>query len=352
VRGESYVRGERYVRSNAKASSAGSSTHRAHGLGRAIRGADATRALSHNDDGSGAPSRRGRIVALSLSAALLALALLASSAFASKEVISDFGTVAESGSFGGELNNPRDVAVNEAGAGPANAGDVYVADEANNRIERFDSNGNFISAWGKDTIAAAVNERQRFVIEATGGTYTLSFDGSTTAPIPNSAGSSDLWFTYLAPLPTVGGYENVEASGRGTPANPFVITFKGALGGADQPTLTADTSQLSGTVEISTIVNGTSSVARSLQRARPAPPRAKTVPSTIPSRSRSTRTPATSTSQTAATVASTSSTAKATSSAPSASTSPNRVRATPARAMRFATKPRAMSARRAKPDWE
>ena len=244
------------MRSHAKASSAASIQGRGSRSGLQRRGADAIRALSLGTDGSGAPSRRGRIAALSLTAALFSLALVASSAFASKELISDFGTHAESGGYGGELNNPRDVAVNESGVGPANAGDVYVADEANNRIERFDSSGNFISAWGKDTIAAAVNERQRMVIEATAGTYTLSFDGSTTDPIPYNYGAGDVRF-FLAQLPTVGGFENVEISGQATPANPFIVTFQGALGGADQPTLSADTSQLSGTLEISTIVNGT-----------------------------------------------------------------------------------------------
>jgi hypothetical protein len=190
-----------------------------------------------------------------LVAALLTTALFTSSAFASKQVISDFGTAAGAGSFGGELNNPRDVAVNESGVGPANAGDAYVADEANNRIERFDSNGNFISAWGKDTIAAAVNERQRIVVDASAGTYTLSFDGSTTEPIPYNSGEVR---SYLAQLPTVGGFENVAVSGGGTAANPLTVTFKGALGGADQPTLSADTSELDGTLDISTIVNGTS----------------------------------------------------------------------------------------------
>ena len=134
------------MRSHAKASSAGPSTRQVKSLGRVVRGADTTRALSRGAGGSGVPSRRGRLAVLSLAAALLALALLASSAFASKEVISSFGTPAGSGSFGGELNNPRDVAVNESGVGPANTGDAYVADEANNRIERFDSAGNFISA--------------------------------------------------------------------------------------------------------------------------------------------------------------------------------------------------------------
>jgi sugar lactone lactonase YvrE len=209
---------------------------------------------------AGSIQSRGGLVAISLIAALLACALFASSAFASKQVLSSFGSLTGSGSFGGELSNPRDVAVNETGVGPANAGDTYVVDEANNRIERFDSAGNFISAWGKDAIVAAVNERQRIIVNATAGTYTLSFNGSATAPIKYNeyyeSGSITIE-NYLAALPGIG-EGNVAVSGEGGPANPIIVTFQGALGGADQPTLTVDTSQLTGTVEVSTIANGTS----------------------------------------------------------------------------------------------
>ena len=207
---------------------------------------------------AGSIQGRGRLVALSLAAALFALALFASSAFASKQVISSFGALVESGSYGGELNNPRDVAINDAGAGPANAGDTYVADEGNNRIERFDSTGNFVSAWGKDTIAPVVNERQRIVAEVTDGTFTLSFDGSTTEPIERFNVYAGGIREALAALPNIG-QGNVEVSGQGTATRPLLVTFIGALAGADQPTLTADTSQTEGSVEISTIVNGTSS---------------------------------------------------------------------------------------------
>ena len=43
------------------------------------------------------------------------------------------------------LSNPAGVAVSDVGE---SAGDVYVVDRGNNRIEKFDSEGNFISAWG------------------------------------------------------------------------------------------------------------------------------------------------------------------------------------------------------------
>ncbi len=204
--------------------------------------------------------RGGRLVALSLTAALFACALFASSAFASKQVISDFGNLTESGSFGGELDNPRDVGVNGTGVGPANAGDTYVADEGNNRIERFDSAGNFVSAWGKDTISPVVNERQKIVIEATAGTFTLSFGGSTTVPIKYNEQfeiGPSIVESYLAALPSIG-EGNVAVSSEHALPNALVVTFKGALGGADQPLLTADATQTIGTVEVSTIVNGSS----------------------------------------------------------------------------------------------
>ena len=48
-----------------------------------------------------------------------------------------------SGGLGGELNTPTGVATDAAG-------NVYVADFANNRIQKFDSAGNFLRAWGRD----------------------------------------------------------------------------------------------------------------------------------------------------------------------------------------------------------
>jgi DNA-binding beta-propeller fold protein YncE len=48
----------------------------------------------------------------------------------------------QKGSGAGQLSSPSGVAVNES------SGDVYVVDSANNRVDRFDASGAFISAWG------------------------------------------------------------------------------------------------------------------------------------------------------------------------------------------------------------
>jgi uncharacterized protein (DUF2147 family) len=49
----------------------------------------------------------------------------------------------EVGGLGGELSEPSDVATDAAG-------NVYVADASNERIQKFDSSGNWERAWGKD----------------------------------------------------------------------------------------------------------------------------------------------------------------------------------------------------------
>ena len=143
------------MKRHAKASSAGSTLHQATGLGRIVRGALVTRGASSDAEGSGAPSYRGRLALLSLAAlAFTGVVLMVASAFASKEVVDYIGSDLQNGTNGGEFFNPRDSAVNTSGAGPAAQGDIYVADQYNNRVQRFDEDGNFISAWGADVIEA------------------------------------------------------------------------------------------------------------------------------------------------------------------------------------------------------
>lgn len=101
------------------------------------------------------PSRRHyvRVVGVLALATCFALTLVVGSASAAKEIVGYFGTELKSGSLGGEFKSPGDIAVNQAGNGPADAGDIYVIDTGNQRIQRFDQEGSFVGAWGVDVSA-------------------------------------------------------------------------------------------------------------------------------------------------------------------------------------------------------
>jgi tripartite motif-containing protein 71 len=53
------------------------------------------------------------------------------------------------GGVGGQFSNPNGIATDSTG-------NVYVADSDNNRIQKFDSSGNFLRAWGKNVNGGAV----------------------------------------------------------------------------------------------------------------------------------------------------------------------------------------------------
>jgi sugar lactone lactonase YvrE len=257
------------VRRHAKASSAGSISGQASSLAAVRRGALATRASSLSPDGSGAPSRqRARLSLAALTIAALALLALAPLSQA-KVVVDGFGTL-EQGSgiplFGGQFSNntPRGTAVNNSGVGAAK-GTVYVVDNGS-RIQRFSPTGTFERAFGQDVIATTVNERQRVDISASGGTFTLSFKGFTTDPIPFNADPSndDLVRNALAALPSVNGVANVADAGNKTNITGgiktgIIIAFQGALGASDQPLVTVDPSGLTGTASVSPVVDGANS---------------------------------------------------------------------------------------------
>jgi hypothetical protein len=110
------------------------------------------------------------VILVALATAALALLVFAPTAgAASKQAVDFFGG---DGALGGQFTQPNGVAVNDSGAGPADAGDVYAIDSrccggqgSANRIQRFgrDDNGTpadtaddtyfFISAWGADVDA-------------------------------------------------------------------------------------------------------------------------------------------------------------------------------------------------------
>jgi hypothetical protein len=208
----------------------------------------------------------GRVL---LAAAAATVLLLALAPFAqARYVNAGFGSqrvYGAAGEPGGTFFSARGVAVNSSGAG-APAGTAYVVDSTN-RIQRFGPSGAFDLTWGQDVIAASVNEQQTLDVKGE-GTFTLTFKGETTEPIPGfpsgaGCGSRDEIQSALRELPVVGGAENLSLGQIGCTSegeNEFTVTFTGALAGADQPLLTADASNLTGPgagVHIAPITDGT-----------------------------------------------------------------------------------------------
>lgn len=73
-------------------------------------------------------------------AALLTTLLLTGTVAASVTFVLQWGSF---GADNGQFNLPYDVAVNSAGQ-------VYVVDRGNKRIQKFDANGNFLTTWGSE----------------------------------------------------------------------------------------------------------------------------------------------------------------------------------------------------------
>lgn len=92
--------------------------------------------------------------------------------------------------------------------------------------------------------AAAVNEVQTVTISGTptGGTFTLSFQGATTATIAYNAASSAVQ-SALQALSTIG---SGNATVSGSAGGPYTVTFVSGLGGQDVALLTANASALTG----------------------------------------------------------------------------------------------------------
>ena len=135
-----------------------------------------------------------------------------------------------------------------------------IATPAGRGIIGADSDGNvFIVDVG------AINEQQKFTVAATGGNYTLTFDGQETAPLEWNAGGFEVE-TALAALSKIGA-ENVSVSQSG---QTYTLSFQNALANTNLPLVSADSTNLiEGSVtKIETVVDGSN--ARALdQRVRP-----------------------------------------------------------------------------------
>lgn len=291
----------------------------------------------------GGPVRLIAVVSAVIAVSLVAIAVTGSNAQASKVVYDFIG--GPTGTLGGQFNTPRGVAVNSSGAGTgATAGDIYVVDSANNRIQQLHAKGQFVRAWGFDVIqsgkpgdlgtssfevcevaadckagintispapggelstplgiaidqsdgsvyvseqgfnrvekfsasgvfqrafgqdvvnagsgnAPATAAQQTLTVDATGGSFTLTFKGQTTGNIAWNAPATGAGSIQAAlqGLTTIG-TNNATVTGAG----PYVITFAATLNNSPQPLIASASSASDplsgGTTQEATVTNTT-----------------------------------------------------------------------------------------------
>lgn len=118
--------------------------------------------------------------------------------------------------------------------------------------------------------AGASSEVQSVTITGTptGGTFTLTFDGETTAAVAYNAAASAVQ-TALTNLSNLNSGDVTVTGGPG-PGTPYVVTFAGDRAGSDQPEMTATSSLTGGTtpaVAVATTTEGGSAASDGLETA-------------------------------------------------------------------------------------
>jgi hypothetical protein len=103
--------------------------------------------------------------------------------------------------------------------------------------------------------AGRTNEVQTLTVTGapTGGTFTLSFDGATTAAIAYNAAAATVQAALLA-LPSIGAGEVTVTGGAG---GPWTVTFLGGLAGTNVAAITTDATSLTGGTTPNVTVTGT-----------------------------------------------------------------------------------------------
>lgn len=127
-----------------------------------------------------------------------------------------------------------------------------------------DSSVTITAAPGFYALVASTNEVQSVKVNATGGTFTLTFGGQTTAAIAYNANATTGAPSVRAKLEALSTIGTGNVSVSGGPGNsggttPYVVTFIGDLGGQDVAALTANAASLTGgagTVTVTTTTQG------------------------------------------------------------------------------------------------
>lgn len=107
--------------------------------------------------------------------------------------------------------------------------------------------------------ASGTNEVQTVTITGspTGGTFTLTFDGQTTAAIAHNATAA----TVRAALEALSNIPTGDVTVTGSAGGPYTVTFVGSLGGKNQPAMTATASLTGGSGPAVAIATQTPGVA-------------------------------------------------------------------------------------------
>lgn len=166
---------------------------------------------------------------------------------------------------GGTMNRPAGLAINQQ------TGDVYVIDagtnaSTGNRIQVFDSEGNFLRAFGQDVVSGSGGENsparpavQTLTVDATAGQFRLSFQGFQTGDLSFDAPATGAGSVQAA----LEGLDSIGAGNvtvTGADGGPYTITFAGLLTNSPQPAIAATdgTTPLSGGAgtEIATTQHG------------------------------------------------------------------------------------------------
>jgi hypothetical protein len=102
------------------------------------------------------------------------------------------------GSFGeqaGQMEDVRGIAINQS------TGDVYLVDQLDNRMDRFDAAGNFISAWGNDVDASNPSTGFEVCTAASGHTCKYGEAGTGKGQLVRAFGDESLVGYYVAIAP-------------------------------------------------------------------------------------------------------------------------------------------------------
>ncbi len=135
------------------------------------------------------------------------------------------------------------------GTGGASAGDIYGSGLTTQQISK---NEELKRTWGLDVVESGPhnsNETQAVRVQATGGTFTLSFGGETTPPLPydSTAAAVESALNALPSIGGVGGAVNVTGGpGDLNGTSPYLVSFGGVQGGVDQPLIEPSDALLTG----------------------------------------------------------------------------------------------------------